>query len=54
MNKYFTIFVSQLIIIGFYTNIRTDTPFWKQLVAYCLIACILPAAEFLRSFTEKY
>lgn len=53
MKKYLTLFIIQLIIIGFSTNVHTDIPFWKQVVAYCLIACVLPIVEWIISFRSS-
>lgn len=47
MSRFFTGFISQLLVIGMVINIRTDIPFWKQFVGYVIIACLLPFAEFL-------
>ena len=48
-NKFF-FFISQLMIIGLAINVRTDIPFWKQFVAFCVIACILPAADAMNNY----
>lgn len=49
MKFYFTLFVTNLLIIGMAINIRTDIPFWKQLMGYCLIAAIVPCAKFMEN-----
>lgn len=53
MKYYFNLFICQLLVIGVAINIRTDVPFWKQLLGYCLVACILPAAEFFDKSSTK-
>ena len=49
MKFYFTMFITQLLIIGMAINVRTDIPFWKQLVGYILIALIIPCAKFMEN-----
>jgi hypothetical protein len=52
MNKYFMMYLSQLIIIGVVINIRVDIPFWKQMIGYLLVALILPASEWMSDRTR--
>ncbi len=53
MNKYWAAFFSQLLIIGMTTNVRTDIPFWKQIIAYILIAMIIPLCVLVGDCTNK-
>ena len=47
MKKYGTMFLTYLLMIGMAINVRTDIPFWKQLIGYMVIAAIAPFAQFL-------
>lgn len=47
--KYVQMFVYQMMFIGMAINVRTDIPFWKQLIGYCIIALIMPAAEWMEN-----
>lgn len=49
MNRYITLYLTQLIIVGMAINVRTDVPFWKQFLGYLIIASILPIAHFLEN-----
>lgn len=53
MITYINAFLMQVIIIGMVINVRHDIPYWKQLIAYAAIACVLPISMFFTKYTLK-
>ena len=51
--KYAWMFIYQLMFIGMAINIRIDIPFWKQFMGYCIIALIMPAAEWMNNYSKN-